>query len=95
MPRDGAQTRERILAAAADLVVERGFGATTINAVLEASSTTKGAFFHHFESKSALGRALVERYAAQDVAMLEGLMAEPEAASDDHAEQVLSLLTLL
>jgi TetR/AcrR family transcriptional repressor of nem operon len=94
VPRDGAQTRDRILAAAADLVVERGLGATTIDAVLEASSTTKGAFFHHFESKSALGRALVERYAAQDVAMLEGLMAEAEAASDDPAEQLVAFLSL-
>lgn len=94
MPRDGNQTRERILDAASRLVVERGFGATTVDAVLEAAGTTKGAFFHHFASKAALGHALVERYAAGDHAMLEEFMARAEAASDDPAEQVVEFLRL-
>jgi TetR/AcrR family transcriptional repressor of nem operon len=92
--RDGSPTRERILDAASRLVVERGFAATTVDAVLEAAGTTKGAFFHHFESKAALGHALVERYAAGDLAMLEEFMGLAEAASDDPAEQVVAFLRL-
>ena len=94
MARDGAPTRERILDAASRLVVERGFAATTVDAVLEAAGTTKGAFFHHFESKAALGHALVERYAAADLEMLEDFMGRAEAASDDPAVQVVTFLRL-
>ena len=94
MARDGSPTRERILDAAAGLVVERGFAATTVDAILDAAGTTKGAFFHHFASKAALGHALVERYAAGDVAMLEQFMREAEAASDDPAEQLVAFLSL-
>jgi TetR/AcrR family transcriptional repressor of nem operon len=94
VPRDGTPTRERILEAASRLVVDRGFTATTVDAVLEAAGTTKGAFFHHFVSKAALGHALVERYAAGDVAMLEEFMGAAETESDDPAEQVVAFLRL-
>jgi TetR/AcrR family transcriptional regulator, transcriptional repressor for nem operon len=92
--RDGALTRQRILDAASRLVLERGFAATTVDAVLEAASTTKGAFFHHFPSKSALGRALVERYAADDLAHLDAMMSAAEAESDDPAEQLVTFFAL-
>lgn len=93
MPRDGSPTRERILDAAAGIVLERGFAATTVDAVLEAASTTKGAFFHHFPSKSALGLALVERYAALDLAHLDELVAAAEASSDDPLDQLVAFLS--
>ena len=56
----------RILDAAQAIVLERGFAATSVDAVLAAAPATKGAFFHHFPSKNELGRALLERYAAGD-----------------------------
>jgi TetR/AcrR family transcriptional regulator, transcriptional repressor for nem operon len=71
VPRDGTATRERILDAAEGLVIEHGFAATSVDRVLEAASTSKGAFFHHFPTKTDLGRALVERYVAADLAHLE------------------------
>jgi TetR/AcrR family transcriptional repressor of nem operon len=92
--RDGAPTRERILDEAERLVLERGFNATSVDAILDAARTTKGAFFHHFPSKAALGRALVERYVAADLQLLDELMAAAEAASDDPAEQVVAFLGL-
>jgi len=92
VPPDGAPTRERILDTASKLVVDRGFAATTVDAVLEAAGTTKGAFFHHFPSKAALGHALVERYAAGDVALLEKFMAAAEGTSDDPARQLVAFL---
>jgi TetR/AcrR family transcriptional repressor of nem operon len=92
MPRDGTATRDRILDAAQQLVLERGFAATSIDAVLTQAPATKGAFFHHFPSKDHLGRALVERYAAADTRMLDELMASAEAESDDPAEQLGALI---
>src|SRR3712207_1252503 len=94
MPRNGAETRGRILDAAQRLVLERGFSGTSVDAVLAEASVTKGGFFHHFPSKQALGLALVERYAAVDHQILEDFMARAEAASDDPAEQLVSFMRL-
>lgn len=84
--------RERILDAAHDLVFEQGFSATTVDAVLNAAEASKGAFFHHFPTKRALGHALVERYAAGDRALLEDTMRRAEDTVDDPAEQLIVFL---
>jgi TetR/AcrR family transcriptional repressor of nem operon len=88
----GTPTRDRILEAAQRLVLEHGFGSTTVDAILAETGTSKGAFFHHFPTKARLGQALVERYAAADAETLETLMATAEAASDDPAEQLVAFL---
>jgi TetR/AcrR family transcriptional repressor of nem operon len=85
-------TRDRILDAAEHLVLEQGFNATTVDAVLAATGTSKGAFFHHFPSKADLGRALVERYAAADAEVLERFMAGAEATSEDPAAQLIAFI---
>jgi TetR/AcrR family transcriptional repressor of nem operon len=92
--RNGAPTRERILDGAQRLVLERGFSATTVDAVIDATGTSKGSFFHHFHSKADLGRALVERYARGDVEHLEQFMGAAEAASGDPAEQLVAFVRL-
>lgn len=92
MPRDGSATRSRILEAATRLVIDNGFRATTVEAVLEAAGTSKGAFFHHFASKQALAEALVEEYVAADVRMLEDGLAAARAAGGGPAEQVLAFV---
>jgi TetR/AcrR family transcriptional repressor of nem operon len=92
VPRDGTATRERILDAAQRIVLERGFAATSVDAVLAEAPATKGAFFHHFPSKNDLGRALLERYATADRRMLDDFMAAAEADSDDAAEQLVAFV---
>jgi TetR/AcrR family transcriptional repressor of nem operon len=84
--------RERILDAAQQLVMERGFSATTVDAILDVAAASKGAFFHHFTSKADLGRVLVERYAHADGELLEQLMAVAESRSDDPAEQLVEFV---
>ena len=70
MPRDGTATRERILDAAEHLVIENGYAATSVDQVIAASGSSEGAFFHHFDSKRELARALVGRYVEADLAHL-------------------------
>lgn len=94
MARTGAETRERILDAAEQLVLEQGLAGTSVDEILTASGTSKGSFFHHFPSKNDLARALVERYAARDVAFLDEIAAQAEAASADPAQQVIAFLRL-
>jgi TetR/AcrR family transcriptional repressor of nem operon len=91
MPRDGTATRERILDAAQRLVIDRGFAATSIDAVLEAAATSKGAFFNHFPSKDSLAVALVERYAASDIGFLMDALAHA-ATSATARDRALAFL---
>ena len=71
MPRDGAGTRERLLDAAERLFERNGFAGTSVDQILEESGSSKGAFFHHFESKRALAGSLISRYVDADLALLQ------------------------
>ncbi|MBO9522110.1 MAG: TetR/AcrR family transcriptional regulator [Nocardioidaceae bacterium] len=57
----GARTRANIVSAAADLMYVQGVEATTIDDVLTASGASKSQLYHHFDSKDALVRAVVEQ----------------------------------
>jgi TetR/AcrR family transcriptional regulator, transcriptional repressor for nem operon len=50
----GAETRLRIIRAAADLFHKQGVRATSPDQVIEASGTGKGQFYHYFRSKEGL-----------------------------------------
>lgn len=94
MTATGAKTRERILDEAQKLILDQGLAATSIDQVLTAAGTSKGAFFHHFPSKNHLARAIVARYAAGDVAFLDEFMAHAEAVTDDPAGQLVTFIRL-
>ncbi|MHA6762132.1 ScbR family autoregulator-binding transcription factor [Streptacidiphilus sp. PAMC 29251] len=57
-------TRAAVLRAAADLFDTKGFAATSINEVVDASGRTSGAVYFHFRSKDRLALAVVEAYHA-------------------------------
>lgn len=92
MPRDGSATRERILAAAERLVIAKGLSATSVDEVIAASSSSKGAFFHHFASKQALAEALTERYVAADLALLEQGLEAAAAAGEDPVGRAIAFI---
>jgi AcrR family transcriptional regulator len=54
-------TRERIVEAAARLFVRNGYIATSIADLAGAVEVTKGALYHHFESKEAIFFAVIEK----------------------------------
>lgn len=45
------------------MIRTQGFSATTVDGLCKAASVTKGAFFHHFENKEALGVAAANFWA--------------------------------
>jgi len=65
--RDPARTRERLLQAAFRVVRRSGFQSTGINTILAATNVTKGALYYHFNSKEALGYAIVDEIVAKVV----------------------------
>lgn len=56
------QTKEKLLAAAQQLMQVKGYAATTVDEICEDAGLTKGSFFHYFESKEDLGKAVLDRY---------------------------------
>ena len=63
-----AQTRARLLEAAAQVYARRGFAGATLEEVASEAGFTKGAVYGHFGSKENLLLALVEEYLAGQVA---------------------------
>lgn len=64
MPRDPERTRERLLKAGFQEVYRSGFQSASINTILASANVTKGALYYHFESKEALGHAIVDEVVA-------------------------------
>lgn len=58
--RNSEQTRERILNAAFNEIHVHGFQGMRVENILVATGLAKGALYHHFENKQALGYAVVE-----------------------------------
>lgn len=55
MPRkDSKNTKGRIINAAWELFYEQGYENTTIDDIVERSETSKGSFYHYFDSKDSL-----------------------------------------
>ena len=76
------------------LILDHGFAGTSVEAIIERAEVTKGAFFHHFPSKTDLAQALVERYAELDAGHLEANMARAERLSRDPLQQLLIFVGL-
>src|SRR5579871_602076 len=63
--RDPRHTREHLLQAAFHQVYQYGFQSAGIDTILAATNVTKGALYYHFESKEALGHAIIEEIVAE------------------------------
>src|ERR1700745_367068 len=63
--RDPERTRERLLQAGFREIYRSGFQSASIDAILAATNVTKGALYYHFESKEALGYAIIEEIVAK------------------------------
>jgi AcrR family transcriptional regulator len=55
------QTRQALLDAAARVFIERGFAASSVEALAEAAGYTRGAFYSNFESKEQLFAQLLQQ----------------------------------
>jgi AcrR family transcriptional regulator len=91
----GQDTRTRILDAAQSAVLEKGFGGTSIDELIAATGLTKSGFFYHFRDKNMLARALLERYVAEEEALLDGVFARARELAEEPLPTLLLGLRLL
>ena len=74
-----AETRSRLLGAAADLFARKGFHATSAEAVASAADRTTGALYDHFGGKEGLLVGLLELWIEQTIVDLSGVLeVEPD-----------------
>jgi AcrR family transcriptional regulator len=66
----GKATRERIVAVARKLLANRGYAGVSIEDVLEKTGISRGALYHHFDSKEALFEAVLEAMEAEIAATM-------------------------
>jgi AcrR family transcriptional regulator len=81
-------TRERLIETTRDLLWERGYVGTSPKAIQQRSGAGQGSMYHHFDGKSDLAFAAIEREAAALVARAEADLGGPGSA----VERVASYL---
>lgn len=97
MPRPTKQSpergdaRTRLLEAACDVVRQKGFAATSVDDLCQEAGVTKGAFFHHFKTKEALGVAAANHWAETTSALFANASFHE---LDDPLDRVLAYLDL-
>src|SRR5260370_17033904 len=60
LPRRGRETRQRIVAAAAERMFEYGVAETTLEDIRAAAGVSGSQVYHYFEDKQALVRAVID-----------------------------------
>jgi len=89
-----ANQRWRLLGSCAEVLAERGYGALTLSAVIEAAAISKGTFYEHFEGLPECLLATYEMATANALAVTReacGPGSDPAAALPVAVESVLGL----
>ena len=82
-------TRERLIDSARHLFWERGFAGTSMADLLAHAAVNSGSFYHFFESKEALLRAVLETY----VKMLRPMVIDPAfSQTDEPLDRIFAIL---
>ena len=85
---DPENTRKSLIASALELFERRGFDRTSVQEIADQAQLTKGAFYHHFESKDDLLRHIQEEYLEAQLIAIQQI----EAGSDDPKVRVQELI---
>src|ERR1700721_2478621 len=83
------QSTERILAAAKNWILARGFTAATVCPICEKAELTKGSFYYSFDSKEDLGIAVLDWSLRRSVEML---ASGPHVRITDPVEKAFAFL---
>ena len=86
MQQRSEETRTKIMDSASKLFSTRGFNTASVDDICEEAGISKGAFYHHFESKQALFLALLDGW-------LQAIDNAIEASKDKTAPETFTQMT--
>ncbi len=81
-PQPTHATKKRLLEAGLAMLLQQGYNDLGVQAVLDATSTPKGSFYHHFESKEDFALQVIDEY-------MKGVHAGLDACLGDEARPPL------
>jgi TetR/AcrR family transcriptional regulator, transcriptional repressor for nem operon len=71
-------TKQRLIVAGLSMLLERGYNDLGIQALLAATDTPKGSFYHHFADKEDFALQVVDAYMVEVHAALDVCLQDPE-----------------
>lgn len=90
--RNPTETRRKLVEATLGLMLKQGFAGTTVDQICAEAKVTKGSFFHHFDSKEAIGRAALDAFAEFGTMIYSPAWADP---TQDPLEQLYKHLDIM
>jgi TetR/AcrR family transcriptional repressor of nem operon len=86
-------TKERILDAAEEIMLQKSFHSVGLNEILSAVKVPKGSFYHYFQSKEQFGVELLKHYVADASAFKRKALLTSEL-SEDPFERLMAYFDL-
>lgn len=80
-PRKHAARRDEFIDAAQALIQAKGYEQLSIEDVLDATGSSKGAFYHYFDSKGSLLSAVIDRMVNAGIALVGQVVADPDLSA--------------
>jgi len=85
------ETKTHILAAAESCFAQGGYDGTSVARICQEAGVSKGAFYHHFDSKQSVFLALLYRW----LALMDGKMEGLDEGADAIPERLLTMTGIL
>ncbi|MFG6114985.1 TetR/AcrR family transcriptional regulator [Halobacillus sp. MO56] len=83
-----AELRETILKTSLELFEQKGFHGVTVNQIVAASNTSKGGFYHHFQSKDELLFVIHDTFITY-------VLKEAKAANEIHRSPIKKIQSII
>ena len=87
-----AGRRDEFLDAAQELIQASGYEQVSIQDILDRAEASRGAFYHYFDSKSALLEALVERLVSQAMDTVTPIVDDPGLSATEKFTQLFAAI---
>ncbi len=90
--RSDSVTKVKLLEAAQRLMLAKGYTSTSVDEICEAAGVTKGSFFHYFESKEDLGKAVLDHFMSS---MSKAIVDSPFFKKSDPLQRVYGFIDFM
>ncbi|WP_198020150.1 TetR/AcrR family transcriptional regulator [Nocardioides sp. J54] len=87
--RDPEGARKALVKAGIELFETRGYASTSVQSIVDAAGLTKGAFYHHFQSKDELLQRVHDEFIDHQLSKARAVMSEPGLPPADRLRKLI------